>query len=369
MTAGHPTAGGASSVRRTPEEVDAAWLTDVLRDQGLLAAGSRVAAVRRTPVGTGQMADTVRFSLDHDPPGAGPPSVVGKFASQDEQSLSTGRIMRAYEVEVRFYTEVAPKVGTRLPRLLFAALDPVDSWFTLLLEDLDDATQGDEIAGCDRTVAAAALDQLAALHAPCWEDPDLARHSWIDRSSPEGDEFTAAIVTGVFPGFLERYGSRLTPEHVALLEAFVPRVRTWMSRPRGPRTVVHADFRLDNLLFTPGRPEPVVVDFQTVNWGAGAYDVAYFVGGCLEPTVRRAAGDELIAGYHRALVDGGVEGYPLEALRADYRRESFGGLLMAVGASMLVKQTDRGDRMFLTSVTRHAQQALDIAALDLLDAD
>ena len=368
MSVPHPIAGGATEVRRTPAEVDATWLTGVLRDRGLLADGARVTSVLPSPVGTGQMADTVRFVLDYEPAGAGPRSVVGKFASPDEQSLSTGRIMRAYEVEVRFYAEVAPRVDTRIPRLLFAALDPVDSWFTLLMEDLEGAVQGDEISGCDPDVASAALGQLAALHAPCWEDPDLAGRSWIDRSSPEGDEFTAAIVTGVFPGFLDRYADRLDPGHVTLLEHFIPSIRAFINRPRGPRTVVHADFRLDNLLFTPDRPEPVVVDFQTINWGSGAYDLAYFVGGCLEPDVRRTAGDGLIAEYHADLCARGVNDYPLDALRADYRRECFGGLLMAVGASMLVKQTERGDRMFLTSVSRHAQQALDLDALELLGA-
>lgn len=362
-----PGAAGADQVRRTADQVDAGWLTDVLRDQGLLPDGGRVVGVGATPVGTGQMADTVRFALTYDAAGSGPASVVGKFASQDEQSLSTGRIMRAYEVEVRFYTEVAPRVATRVPRLLFAALDPDESWFTLILEDLHDARQGDEIEGCDASVAAAALGQLAALHAPCWEDPVLAATDWVDRSSPEGDEFTAALVAGVFPGFLDRYADRLAPDHVLLLENFVPRIRAWMARERGPRTVVHADFRLDNLLFTPDRPEPAVVDFQTINWGSGAYDLAYFVGGSLEPEVRRAAGADLVAGYHEGLVARGVADYPLEALLIDYRRECFGGLFMAVGASMLVKQTERGDRMFMASVRRHAQQTLDLDALALVD--
>jgi len=363
-----PPAGiaGADQVRRTAEHVDADWLTDVLRDRGLLVGTSRVVGVAATPVGTGQMADTARFTLTCEPAGSGPASVIGKFASQDEQSLSTGRIMRAYEIEVRFYVEVAPLVATRVPQLLFAALDPDQSWFTLILEDLDDATQGDEIEGCGASVAAAALDQMAALHAPCWENPELAATEWIDRSSPEGDEFMAVLLTEVFPGFLDRYGDRLDSDHVALLESFIPRIGDWIGRQRGPRTVVHADFRLDNLLFTPDRPEPAVVDFQTVNWGSGAYDLAYFVGGSLEPEVRRAAGADLVAGYHEGLVARGVADYPLEALMADYRRECFGGVFMAVGASMLVKQTERGDRMFLTSMRRHAQQCLDLEALALL---
>ena len=229
------------------------------------------------------------------------------------------------------------------------------------------ASQGDELAGCDADTAAAALRQMAGLHGPCWEAPDLAASPWVNRATPESDAFTASIVAGVFPGFLERYGDRLEAAHVALLEAFLPRLGGWMARARGPQTVVHADFRLDNMLFTPGDPAPVVVDYQTVSWGCGAYDLAYFVGGSLEPEMRRAHVDDLLAGYHGALVDHGVTGYPLDQLRADYRRECFGGLMMAVGASMMVKQTARGDEMFITNTRRHAQQAIDLDALADLD--
>jgi len=360
-----PRVAGPDAVHRTPGDVGPDWLTDVLRDRGLLAEG-RVVSVVPTPVGTGQMADTVRFTLDYEPAGAGPPTIVGKFTSADEQSHATGRIMRAYEVEVRFYAEIAPRVAVRHPRLLFAALDPEEAWFTLLLEDLDGAVQGDEILGCDTAVATAALRQLAGLHAPCWEATDLAASPWVNRATPESEAFTASVVTGVFPGFLERYGDRMDPSHVHLLESFLPRLAAWIARPRGPRTVVHADFRLDNLLFTADDPAPVVVDYQTITWASAAYDLAYFVGGCLEPEVRRPAAESLMSGYHAALVAGGVRDYPFADLVTDYRRECFGGLVMAVGASMLVKQTERGDAMFLTSVRRHAQQAIDLDALDLL---
>ena len=363
----HPVAGGPSEVLRTPGDVSPAWLTAVLHDRSLLDPTARVVAVAAAPVGTGQMADTVRFTLDYAPAGAGPATVIGKFTSPDEQSHSTGKIMRAYEVEVRFYAEIAPRVASRLPRVLFAAIDPDEAWFTLLLEDVVGAVPGDEIAGCDAEVALAALGQLAGLHGPCWEAPDLEKCSWVHRSTPEADAFTASIVTGVMPGFLDRYGDHLAVEHVKVVEAFLPRVAAWMGRPPGPRTVVHADFRLDNMLFTPDDPAPVVVDYQTITWGSCAYDAAYFVGGCLEPEIRRAHADDLLAGYHVALSAQGVVGYSLGDLLDDYRIECFGGLMMAVAASMLVKRTERGDRMFLTSTRRHAQQIIDIDAMDALD--
>jgi hypothetical protein len=63
-----------------------------------------------------------------------------------------------------------------------------------------------------------------------------------------------------------------------------------------------------------------------------------------------------------------VRDYSLEQLRTDTRRDSFGGVLMAIVASMVVQRTERGDLMFLTSAVRHAQHALDAGAADFLTA-
>ena len=50
-----------------------------------------------------------------------------------------------------------------------------------------------------------------------------------------------------------------------------------------------------------------------------------------------------------------------------YRRYSFGGLIMAIVASALVRRTDRGDDMFVTMAERHARQALDLDAESLIE--
>jgi type IV secretory pathway TrbD component len=44
----------------------------------------------------------------------------------------------------------------------------------------------------------------------------------------------------------------------------------------------------------------------------------------------------------------------------------FGGLIMAIAASMLVQRTARGDDMFMTMAGRHGHHALDLEAADLL---
>jgi hypothetical protein len=351
---------------RHHSDVTPEWLTEALRRSGALADGAAVRSFVAAPIGTGQMADTTRFALTLDQPGAGPASVVGKFASADDQSRGTGLALRAYEIEVRFYREVAARISARVPAVYLAEVEPETGWFTLLMEDVAGAAQGDQIAACGPDVAAAVLDEMAGLHAPCWEAPELERLEWLNRQTPESDEFLVALVSSLLPGFLERYADTLTPEHQGVCRTFVEHLPAYLSLRGGPRTASHGDFRLDNLLFQPDTPRPVVVDWQTLVWAGASMDVAYFIGGCLSAEDRRAHEPALLAHYHDALCRGGVRDYSLEDLRADARRDTFAGLLMAIVASMVVQRTERGDLMFLTSSSRHAQHALDLDAPALL---
>jgi hypothetical protein len=356
----------APPLLRHAADATTAWLTDTLRTAGVLADGAAVSTFETTPIGTGQMADTTRFSLTYDDPGAGPASVVGKFASADDQSRGTGLALRAYEVEVRFYRDVAARIASRVPTTYLAEVEPDTGWFTLVMEDIAGAVQGDQIAACAPDVAAAVLEEMAGLHAPCWEAPELAGLEWLNRSTPESDSLLVALATSLLPGFLERYADAMAPEHQDVCRLFVEHLPTYLGLRAGPRTASHGDFRLDNLLFQLGDPRPVVVDWQTVGWAGASVDVAYFIGGCLRVDDRRAHEQDLLARYHDALCRRGVRDYSLAQLRVDARRDTFGGLLMAIVASMVVQRTERGDLMFLTSASRHAQHALDADALALL---
>lgn len=351
---------------RRPEDLTAEWLTSVLTDAGVLAPGCVAHTLSVSPVGTGQMADTVRVCFSTDPSVEAPRSVIAKFASADEQSRSTGLMTRAYEIEVGFYGEVASRVGTRMPECYLSHFEPDTGWFVILLEDVVDGVQGAHLEGCDADVAEAALVEMAALHGPAWSDRHLAKVGWLHRGGPEADEFIAGLVTSLWPGFVERYGSRIDADHLDLGDHLIGVLGPWLADRSAANTVVHGDFRLDNLLFCPGQTRPYVVDWQTADWGSAASDVSYLVAGSLTVEDRRRHGEQLLRTYHGALVAQGVTGYGLGQLEEDFRRMCFGGLVMSIGASMLVKRTERGDDMFVTTVGRYAQQALDLDAETLL---
>jgi thiamine kinase-like enzyme len=348
----------SAGLARTIDEVNPSWLTAVL-GQG------EVSSARAERVGTGQMSQTFRVALEYqDPERAGPSTVVVKLAAQDETSRSTGIALGIYEAEICFYRELAPRIGGPLPVCHLARFEPAAGWFTLVLQDAAPAVQGDQITGCDVAQARLGVRELARLHGPVFGDPELERSAWLNRPSLVNQ----ALVTQLLDGFFDRYGDRISSEHQSLCRRLVASLDGWMADRPAPLGLVHGDFRLDNLLFgdPQGESPLTVVDWQTVGWGPVMTDVSYFLGGGLSVEDRRAHEQELVREYHSALSEQGVHGFSWEDSWRGYRRQAFGGVLMAIVASMLVQRTERGDEMFMTTLARHAQHALDLDAVELL---
>ena len=344
-------------VVRTPEDLTTEWLADVLCTDG-------IAEISSTAIGTGQMSQNYRVSITYaDTQAAGPASVVVKLASEDPMSRATGQGLGAYLREVQFYRDLAPRISGPTATCHASLIDQ-EGWFTIVLEDIEDGVQGDQIAGCSAEDARLAMVALADLQGPVYGDPVLASAEWLNVPSP----LNQALVTQVFPGFLKRYRERIAPEHVALCERLVPSIDGWVADARPPLGLVHGDYRLDNMLFaSTDRPRPLtIVDWQTLSWGPIMLDVAYFLASSLTVEDRRTHEEELVRTYHAAMVERGARDLDWEACWEGYRQRSFHGVLMSIAASMLVVRTERGDDMFMTTLARYAQQALDLDAVGLL---
>lgn len=343
-----------------PAAVTGEWLTAVLR-----GAGHEVDVVgfTREPVGTGQMAHNERYSLDlagDDP--AAPASVVIKFPSPSEESRAAGAA-GGYRNEVRFYTELADSLPVVTPKCLHGAVADDSTTFTLVLEDLAPARQGDQIAGAaDDQIELAAVN-LARLHAPRWGDPSLTEIEWLAASGGEAIGFVE-IVT---PMFVERYASRLSDDARRVVEAFGAGVGNWIEREPEVPTLVHGDYRLDNLLFsTPEGGYPVTaVDWQTLGVGSGARDLAYLLGNSAEPADRRRHEPAVLDAYRGELERLGVH-LIADELRDQYRHGTFQGPFITMLGSIAVGQTDRGDDMFMAMIERSTAQILDHDALTVI---
>jgi hypothetical protein len=331
-----------------PDLLTPDWLSEVLRRP--------ISGVEHQPIGTGQMCDSLRLTLDVDDDG--PTTVVAKLPAADPTSRNTALALRSYEIEVRFYQQLAPELPIRTPHVHHADIDVATASFVLLLEDLAPAEQGDQLAGCTLAEAQLAVDELVRLHAPRWDDPALAELDWLHRD-PDGNRlFMLGLLPTLWDGVRDRYADRLGPEVHEVGGQLFGRLEHFLSLDTAPWTVTHGDYRLDNLLFTGDRV--AVVDWQTAVHGPALNDVAYFIGAGLLPDVRPQHEDALVRRYHAGLVEAGVTTYGWDRCWRDYRRGTVAGLIMAIAASMLVEQTERGDDMFMAMAHRHARHALDL---------
>jgi hypothetical protein len=338
-----------------PSDLTADWLTSAL--------GAGVTDFSYDRIGTGQMSECYRVELTR---ADGPKSVVLKVAATDPVSRQTGLSLGLYEREVRFYTDIAPGLdGGPVAPCYAAGFDPDSGAFHLLLGDAGPAEVGDEIRGATVEQAVLALGELARLHAPALGDQAMAQADWLNRESP----MNQALIGQLYAGFVDRYADEIEPVHREVCERLVASFDGYLAAESSSDRVhglVHGDYRLDNMLFgQPGADRALtVVDWQTVGWGPAMTDVAYFLGCALPNDVRRDNYDALLRAYHDAL--GPSAPISLDDVREGVRRQSFFGVVMAIVSSMLVERTDRGDLMFMTMLTRHAQHVLDTNALDIL---
>ena len=318
---------------------------------------------RWEPIGTGQVGDSVRFTLDFpDEPGV---TLAGKFAAADPTSRATAAMLGLYAKEVRFYRDLAPQLPIRTPRTFAADMAEDGTSFVLLFEDLGPARGGNQLAGCTIEDARAVIRQAAALHAPSWHNPAILDLAWL-----QPDPAATAQVKALYPRaqavFRERYRDALEPEFMALCEALAEHTA---ATDRSPEKVslVHGDFRLDNVLFDiKGGTEGVaVLDWQTLTIGNGLTDIGYFLGCGIGDSLRREAERELLELYCAEMTARGVP-LTVEAIWRDYVVGALHGVSTAVFSSAFVVQTERGDANFLSMARGACALCLAHGSLDLL---
>ena len=331
-------------------EISPEWISAALGGE------HAVRELEYSPVGTGQMADSFRVLLTGEE--GVPASIIIKMHAQDELAREAGA-GSAYRSEVGFYAELADTVSIRTPRC-YGVIGPDEhARFALLLEDMAPAEQGDQLIGCTIDQARDAVVNLAGLHGPRWCDPTLLEVPWLRRVSAAEAEFFRTTLMQRTEIFVDHFRGRITAEDIDVLLEFAPKSGAWLLA-RGERfSLVHGDYRLDNLLFGT-EVRIAAVDWQTLEVGNPGRDLAYFLGNSLVPNDRRQHERALIREYHIALSSYGVNDYSLEACFDDYRFGQFQGPLITVLAAASLTHTERGDEMFVAMCTRACQAIRDL---------
>jgi hypothetical protein len=265
--------------------------------------------------------------------GALPANVVVK-GGFDERMRAYG-FESAYEIEAGFFRDLAPTLDLPLPRVLFADLEPGQG--VVVIEDLNDRGAIYGVATSPVTVdeVAGALEVQARWHAQTWGSTP-GRFDWL--------QVGCAAARGALGVLLsdEQFGPLLAREEIGTVPASVSsnaRVRAgyealWRSDDASVLALSHGDAHVGQTYTLPGDP-PAFLDWQGACLAPWASDVAYYIGGALEPAVRREHERALLEHYVVALRRaGGPQLDPAEAWR-DYQRHTLHGFIWAVTPAMM----------------------------------
>ncbi len=339
---------------RELSEVTRGWLAEVL--------GGHVEAIDVQPIAAGEgfMGSLARVRVTSDDP-AVPASVIVKLPTADPGGRMIGEMMRVWEREHRFYAEIAPQLTIRSPKAYANVLEPP----CLVLEDLAPAVPGDHVRGATVDQAERAIDVLARHHAAWFQHPILPTLTWM----PGLDDPMVHTIADTFaigwPMFLERYGSELPARTLRWCEEFVQDVPGWVNgHLHEPITIIHGDFRLDNLFFADDG-SVAVIDWQLSMRAPGQTDLVYFCANNLTTDVRREIEVPLIERYVAGIHAAGV---PADAVTFEgVWRGYLEGLVFyatTFGASLLTidPANERGAALFDALVRRTFAAVDDLSA-------
>jgi aminoglycoside/choline kinase family phosphotransferase len=253
-----------------------------------------------------------------------PATLVVKLPSCIKEGMEFADSAHAYEREIRFYREVAPRTSIRVPRIFATIMDPTQHAYILVMEDLKDLIAGDQVQGMSRAQIMSAVRTIAPLHAAWWNGDQRKNLPWVPcvEHQLEMLHLCPDKIRQAWPHFLEAFGDLLQPDARALGDRIIRQIEAILAKfVRGTRTLVHFDYRADNLFIDEASEQAPIVglDWQLAMWGLGAYDIARLAGGSILPAERGGHHDEIVNCWHDGLLTGGVTDYSIDAAWHDYR--------------------------------------------------
>jgi len=188
-----------------------------------------------------------------------------------------------FRAELRFYREIAPVVGVRVPACHRA--EATGDGTVLVLENLA-AWQ----PGADPVTAARLLSNMHRR----WVGQAHVRWPWL-RPVGAAADLVAELFDRVWPELASR--ADLTPAVRKLGESLLGRVARSdrAISAAGPLTLVHGDASFQNMRTGPGG-EVALLDWEDVSAAPGVLDLGWLLVSSVEP----ARWDEVIAAYGQA---------------------------------------------------------------------
>lgn len=312
-----------------PDQADAQWLTDVLREAGALLDGRVASVARASERSSWSRSVWLEPRYESGASGEKPRALLLKICADPAESFGPSE----YHYYTRDYRDYA---AAPLVRCYHAAYQPKPRAYHLLLADLRTTHGNGFQVAPSLELACETAGALARLHARYWGAAGLAELGFGLATPEEVDVYFSHIEPGLEP-LLEDMGEAMPrARHELLRRIFGEHPRLLSSRLRDERgfTLVHGDLNPGNVLWPLRGTAPVyLIDRQPFDWSLqrwlGASDLARLMIIPWAPELRREWQLPALRRYQEVLGRAGVE-LPWELLLDDYRLAALESVQIAV---------------------------------------
>ena len=324
---------------RDAGEITAEWM------QQALTAGGAAVASKITEVEVEQLSDVTNALgnlyrcrlIARNGEAIDPASVIVKLPGTDALASRFARWLSLHRREYVFYRDIAAHGYVRVPTLFYGDFDPRSHRFVLVLEDLGGMEAIPQSVGVDEERARRAIREIAGLQGRFWEAADEpALSACGDFLNTRERRIMQTVYLLTLPAAFDRFGDLFTAETRRLAEKFGLRIAAQFVSA-GPKTVVHGDFRADNMLFGgEGHKDLALIDWQGFGIGCGMYDIAFFLVTSVTSDLRHRIERDALDEYHDIVHRLGAKNYTREDCWRSYRQNVLGTLMpMVIGCGAL----------------------------------
>ena len=263
---------------------------------------------------------------------ADPASVIVKLPATDATPFRFAKWLSLYRREYVFYRHVAPEARLRAPTLFYGDFDERSHRFVLVIEDLGEMEMIPQFAAADPPRALAAVREIAQFQGRFWEGADAPAlaHCGEFLNARERRIMQMVYMLTAAPA-LDRFGDLFPASMRRLAVNFGSRIEAHFAAvAKGPKTIVHGDYRSENMMFEKNAEDLAIIDWQGCGLGCGMFDVSYFLGTSVSIDNRRRIEREAVETYHDAVCRAGAADYTLDDCWRSYRQNMLGALMHCV---------------------------------------
>lgn len=303
---------------KKPSDITTEWMNYAFSEAGLCKPNT-IMGIDVEPLGPhvkGLLSSICRVIISYKTPVQDlPKSVVIKFPPERDENRSFGSSWGVYEREIRFYRELANKSPIRIPKCYFTVLDDSNNNFLLMIEDAGNWIQGDQINGLSINQTKSTVTAIAKFHGYWWNSKELEELTWM----PEENRDHVHAFKDNWDEFKEEHRDILDDQKIYSGDLIAQSGQKIEDLSKiAPRTIIHYDFRADNMLFNE-QDDIMVVDWQTAIKSFGAFDIARAVCGSHHGILEKSHHIEFLELWYKEILDSGVTNYTFDEAWRDYR--------------------------------------------------